>query len=208
MPGAVITVAVLAESTRTRARLEALVAARPGWRLIAAPAAEARLEADVLVLDPGARAVEAALRPLARHARLPAILVLGGAAPPVALPRLLRAGLRGLLPRDAAEPEIAAAIEALAAGLVVLHPATTRAAGARPALRASPDEARPEPLTPRELEVLTMMAEGLGNRAIARSLGISVHTVKFHVAAVLDKLGARSRAEAVAVGLRRGLLMV
>jgi two-component system, NarL family, response regulator YdfI len=63
-------------------------------------------------------------------------------------------------------------------------------------------------LTPRELEVLTMMAEGLGNRAIARSLGISVHTVKFHVAAVLDKLGARSRAEAVAVGLRRGLLMV
>ena len=203
-----ITVAVLAESTRTRARLEALVAARPGWRLIAAPAPDARLEADVLVLDPGARAVEAALRPLARHARLPAILVLGGAAPPVALPRLLRAGLRGLLPRDAAEAEIAAAIEALAAGLVVLHPVTTRAAGARPALRASPEEARPEPLTPRELEVLTMLAEGLGNRAIARSLGISVHTVKFHVAAVLDKLAARSRAEAVAVGLRRGLLMV
>lgn len=204
-----ITVAVLAESTRTRARLEALVAARPGWRLLAPPAADAPPEADVLVLDPGARAVEAALRPLARHAHLPAILVLGGAAPPVALPRLLRAGLRGLLPRDAAEPEIAAAIEALAAGLVVLHPAATRAAGARPALRASPEEeARPEPLTPRELEVLTMMAEGLGNRAIARSLGISVHTVKFHVAAVLDKLSARSRAEAVAVGLRRGLLMV
>jgi DNA-binding NarL/FixJ family response regulator len=63
-------------------------------------------------------------------------------------------------------------------------------------------------LTPRELEVLTMVAEGLGNRAIAKGLGISVHTVKFHVAAVLDKLGARSRAEAVAVGLRRGLLMV
>ena len=203
-----ITVAVLAESTRTRARLGALAAARPGWRLIAPPSADAPLEADVLVLDPGARTVEAALRPLARHARLPAILVLGGAAPPVALPRLLRAGLRGLLPRDAAEPEIAAAIEALAAGLVVLHPAATRAAGARPALRAAPEEARPEPLTPRELEVLTMMAEGLGNRAIARSLGISVHTVKFHVAAVLDRLGARSRAEAVAVGLRRGLLMV
>src|SRR5262249_59664744 len=80
VPDAVITVAVLAESTRTRARLEALVAARRGWRLIAAPAPDARLEADVLVLEPGARAVEAALRPLARHARLPAILVLGGAA--------------------------------------------------------------------------------------------------------------------------------
>ena len=203
-----ITVAVLAESTRTRARLDALVAARPGWRLIVSPSAGAPLEADVLVVDPGARAVETALRPLTRQARFPPILVLGGAAPPVAWPRLLRAGLRGLLPRDAAPLEIAAAIEALAAGLVVLHPSTTRAGGARPALRASPEEARPEPLTPRELEVLTMMAEGLGNRAIARSLGISVHTVKFHVAAVLDKLRVRSRAEAVAVGLRRGLLMV
>ena len=203
-----ITVALLAESPRTRARLEALIAARPGWRLIAPPPADAPLDADVLVLDPGARAVEAALRPLARHARLPGILVLGGAAPPVALPRLLRAGLRGLLPRDATEPEIAAAIEALAAGLVVLHPAATRATGARPARPVAPEDARREALTPRELEVLTMMAEGLGNRAIARSRGISVHTVKFHVAAVLDKLGARSRAEAVAVGLRRGLLMV
>jgi len=208
VPNPVIAIAVLAESTRARARLEALIAARPGWRLLSARAADAPLDADVLVLDPGTRTVDAALRPLARQARLPAVLVLGGAAPPVALPRLLRAGVRGMLPRDAADAEIAAAIEALAAGLVVLHPATTRAAGARPALSASAGDARPEPLTPRELEVLTMMAEGLGNRAIARSLGISVHTVKFHVAAVLDKLGARSRAEAVAVGLRRGLLMV
>lgn len=199
-----IAIAVLAESTRTRARLSTLIAARPSWRLLATPAADAPLDADVLVLDLGARAIEIALRPLGRQTRLPPVLVLGGAAPPVALPRLLRAGVRGMLPRDAADAEIVAAIEALAAGLVVLHPVTTRAAGARPPIPA----VRAEPLTPRELEVLTMMAEGLGNRAIARSLGISVHTVKFHVAAVLDKLGARSRAEAVAVGLRRGLLMV
>ena len=208
MPRAVIAIAVLAESTRTRARLSSLIAARPSWRLLATPAADAPLDADVLVLDLGGRAIETALRPLGGQTRLPAVLVLGGVAPPVALPRLLRAGVRGILPRDAADAEIVAAIEALAAGLVVLHPVTTRAAGARPTLPAAPSDARAEPLTPRELEILTMMAEGLGNRAIARSLGISVHTVKFHVAAVLDKLGARSRAEAVAVGLRRGLLMV
>ena len=53
-----------------------------------------------------------------------------------------------------------------------------------------------------------MIAEGLGNRAIAGHLGISTHTVKFHIAAILDKLPARRRAEAVAVGIRLGLLMV
>ena len=49
-----------------------------------------------------------------------------------------------------------------------------------------------------------MIAEGLGNRAIARRLGISSHTVKFHIAAILDKLDARTRTEAVTIGLRRG----
>jgi DNA-binding NarL/FixJ family response regulator len=53
-------------------------------------------------------------------------------------------------------------------------------------------------------KVLAMIAEGLGNRAIARRLGISSHTVKFHIAAILDKLGARTRTEAVTIGLRRG----
>ena len=53
-----------------------------------------------------------------------------------------------------------------------------------------------------------MMAEGMGNRAIGKSLGISTHTVKFHIASILDKLSARSRTEAVAIGMRRGLLMV
>jgi two-component system, NarL family, response regulator YdfI len=205
----VIVVAVLTASTMMRARLEALIGARPGWRRAPVSSApDAPLDADVILLDAGTRSIEAALRPLARLARLPPILVLGGAAPPAGLSRLLRAGVRGMLSRDAPEPEIAVGIEALAAGLVVLHPSTAPAAIGKPALRPLPGDGRPEPLTPRELEVLGLIADGLGNRAIARSLGISVHTVKFHVAAVLDKLGVRSRAEAVAVGLRQGLLMV
>jgi two-component system, NarL family, nitrate/nitrite response regulator NarL len=64
------------------------------------------------------------------------------------------------------------------------------------------------PLTAREREILEMMADGASNRAIASRLAISRHTVKFHVAAILAKLGARSRTEAVALALRRGLLAV
>lgn len=62
------------------------------------------------------------------------------------------------------------------------------------------------PLTPRELEVLTLLAEGLSNKAIARRLGISVHTAKFHVGALMDKLDAVGRTDAVAHAVRRGVI--
>jgi DNA-binding CsgD family transcriptional regulator len=62
------------------------------------------------------------------------------------------------------------------------------------------------PLTPRELEVLALLAEGLSNKAIARRLGISVHTAKFHVGALMDKLDAVGRTEAVAHAVRRGVI--
>lgn len=209
-----IAVAVLADSAARRARLDALLAGHPRIRLVTAgPISHAdpqapRVDAEVIVLDPGTRPLEAALRELGGGARLPPVMALAAGAPPAALPRLLRAGVRAILPRDTSAIELAAAVEAVAAGLVVLHPSAPPAMLGRPTTRAGEVDARTDPLTPRELEILGMMAEGLGNRAIARSLGISTHTVKFHVAAVLAKLGARSRAEAVAVGLRRGLLMV
>ena len=62
------------------------------------------------------------------------------------------------------------------------------------------------PLTPREVEVLTLLAEGLSNKAIARRLGISVHTAKFHVGALIDKLDAVGRTDAVAQAARRGVI--
>ena len=65
-----------------------------------------------------------------------------------------------------------------------------------------------QPLTPREVEVLHMLAEGLGNKTIARRLGISEHTVKFHVGSIFSKLNASSRTEAVTVGVRQGLVML
>jgi DNA-binding NarL/FixJ family response regulator len=100
----------------------------------------------------------------------------------------------GLLPQDASPDQIDAALRAAAAGLIV-----------RASIVASADfdmEHAPQNLlTPRENEVLSAIAAGLSNKAIARQLDISLHTVKFHIESLLRKLGARSRAEAVAKGL-------
>jgi DNA-binding NarL/FixJ family response regulator len=101
-----------------------------------------------------------------------------------------------------------AAIEAAAAGLVALQPADLNALLPAPrADRALSGDAG-EALTPRELEVFAMIAEGSGNKAIAWKLGISEHTVKFHVTSIMSKLNATSRTEAVAIGIRRGLIML
>jgi DNA-binding NarL/FixJ family response regulator len=112
------------------------------------------------------------------------------------------------LPRDVEGTEIAAAVRAVAAGLIALHRDGVGAlvSGASPDAELGPPKgsATGETLTAREREVLQWMAQGLPNKGIAARLGISTHTVKFHVAAILAKLGAASRTEAVALGIRRG----
>jgi DNA-binding CsgD family transcriptional regulator len=113
----------------------------------------------------------------------------------------LRAGVQGLLPREATESEISGAVAAVAAGLVAVHPQFLDAV----AMRSAPVDLE-EPLTPREVEVLRLLAEGVANKEIAFRLGISEHTVKFHVASLLDKLHAATRTEAVSIGLRGGLI--
>lgn len=115
------------------------------------------------------------------------------------------AGARGLLLRDAQVDALTAALVALAHGLVVLEPVLANgvvvSSGTTPHLLA-------ESLTPRELEVLKRMAEGLSNKMIARELEISEHTIKFHVNAILGKLGAQSRTEAVVRATRAGLILL
>jgi DNA-binding NarL/FixJ family response regulator len=110
----------------------------------------------------------------------------------------LRRRLAALLRTD---PEVVLVAEPERAELIVME-----GTGAEPARMAAPAEEEAGPLTGRELEVLRLMAQGLGNKSIARALGISSHTAKYHVASVLAKLGSHSRAEAVSRGLRRGLL--
>jgi DNA-binding NarL/FixJ family response regulator len=117
---------------------------------------------------------------------------------------LLRGGVRGIVDRGAAGPVLAAALAAAARGLAVLEPSV--AAGWLRAPAAAGDDDGPDALTPREREVLALLAEGLGNRAIGARLGVSEHTAKFHVNAILGKLGAATRAEAIVRAARRGLV--
>jgi DNA-binding NarL/FixJ family response regulator len=103
----------------------------------------------------------------------------------------------GVLPRQANATQLDAALYAAAAGLLVGTAREPFRDGFRPAV----DEPAPV-LTPREAEVLTLVGQGMSNKAVARALGISVHTVKFHLEALFAKLDATSRAEAVVKGLR------
>jgi DNA-binding NarL/FixJ family response regulator len=124
----------------------------------------------------------------------------------------LPAGVRAVLPRNATPNEILGAIQAVAAGLYVFHPSDLDSV---PMLRPREAEVAPEPaepflehLTAREIEVLQLVSEGLGNKEIASRLNISEHTAKFHVASIMGKLGAASRTEAVTLGIRHGLVMI
>jgi DNA-binding NarL/FixJ family response regulator len=112
---------------------------------------------------------------------------------------LIRSGARGVLPVDATPEQIGLALRAVAADLVVVPPE---------AIHRSQPTAVGAALTARETEVVRMIAAGLANKEIAYRLGISEHTVKFHVSALLGKLGAASRAEAIAIGVRRGIVLL
>jgi len=109
-----------------------------------------------------------------------------------------RTGTGGLLQSNASCGQIVHAVKSVAAGLTVFDSALVP--------QSSSDQPSLEELTPREIEVLRLLADGLGNKDIAAKLGISEHTIKFHIHSILGKLGAASRTEAVARGLRSGLI--
>lgn len=116
--------------------------------------------------------------------------------------RQFRWGVHAILPRDAPVEQIVAALHAASAGLLAVP------MEASAALLPAASESDVENLTPREMETLEMLAEGLSNKQIAARLHISEHTAKFHVNSILGKLGAGTRTEAVMRGLRSGLLKV
>ena len=121
----------------------------------------------------------------------------------------LRSGATGVLSRNTDGERLRTALGAMRDGLAVLEPAflAVLEPDADPNANFSSDlEPDLEPLTPRERDVLNLLAEGLPNKAIAKRLGVSEHTVKFHLNAVLGKLGAKSRTEAVTRAVRAGLL--
>jgi two-component system, NarL family, response regulator YdfI len=186
---------VAADSAMTAARVEAMLRADPAVRVV-----ETERDAAVVILAMSAQAAGRMLETFRGVPRPPAVIVLTAAPPDAWTARARRGGVRAVLRRDASAEEVLAAVAAAKAGLLVVHPdALGGPAGALP-------HGEPTTLTSREVEILEMMAEGISNRAIAARLKISRNTVKFHVAAVLTKLAARSRTEAVTVGVRQGLI--
>jgi two-component system, NarL family, response regulator YdfI len=214
----VIRVLVAATSEIVRAGLEALLTASPKLavvgraRDVTALAQQVEdVQPDVVLLEVELHEDEAiaALPTLSAGAHPPAVVVLVDEPSGTWTAEALRSGVRAILPRQAVAAEIVVAIETAAAGLVVLHPDTVDAL--LPAASSGPHALRGVPqqtLTPREIEVLGMIAEGVGNKEIAWRLGISEHTVKFHISSIFAKLHATSRTEAVTLGIRQGLIML
>ena len=211
-----IRVAVVVRSRALRAALERAVSQRASVVVVPLPvggaaAPMAQLDADVALID---LAEWSNADGPARPSPGTAVIVLVEAPDAALIAATLDAGARGVLPYNASIAELTAAVEAAAAGLVVLPashgPATAPERRRRRADGRGPDAAGGGGggLTEREREVLALLAGGLPNRAIGARLGISQQTVKTYVAAILDKLDAATRAEAVAIGLRRGLIML
>jgi NarL family two-component system response regulator YdfI len=191
-------VLVVSRSAVARAGLEALLRADPGLAVSSSPDLAAA-EADLIVLD-----WDRADDPELPEAPVPVVL-LAGLRDAGWIRDAVRSGAHAVLPRDASREELLAAVQAASSGLTALAPEALEALLApapRPALAPA------EELTPREIEVLRLLADGDGNKEIAWKLGISEHTVKFHVTSILAKLNAASRTEAVTIGLRRGLILL
>ncbi len=211
VPGAdEVRVLVVGSDPLARAGLAALLADQPGCLVTGQIAGDADAAdmldiytPDVVVWDLGWD-VSAALEPLGdvREAGMAVVALLPDGEH---VSDTWIAGARGLLLRNASVEKLSAALIAVARGLAVVDPALGVALfAARDRATAPPAET----LTPRELQVLQFIAEGLPNKTIAARLHISEHTVKFHVNAILGKLGAQSRTEAVVRASRLGLVIL
>ena len=204
-----VRVLVVAGDPLTRAGLTALLSGQPGCVVVGQLPPDVHLVSeseaylpDVVLFDVGWDSSEAPDRlSELRDAGLPVMAVVTDEEHAA---QAWAAGARGLLFRDAELPVLVAALQAVGQGLSVfpreMAPGSPRWPQDGGAARRS------GPLTPRELEVLGLLAEGLSNKAMAHRLDVSEHTVKFHLNAILGKLGAQSRTEAVVLATRLGLV--
>jgi two-component system, NarL family, response regulator YdfI len=212
-------VIVIAGSAVSHAGLEAVLKQVPDFEVAAFSCAEMQnclllLEeetADVVVME-GIDLDPTTLQQLAElsvEEPMPAIVVLVRSTERKYLAQMLTLGVRGILPYSASAAEIISAIQAVADGLTVFHGNFQRDLFEDGAWSRSEVEGVPiAPLTTREQEVLALLSQGLSNKAIAARLFLSEHTVKFHMGTIFEKLNASSRTEAVAIGLRQGLIML
>jgi len=209
--GGGIRIAVTATSAVRRAGLESIIHSHPEFQLAGSFGAVASLvsfarstELDVIVIDSDST------RDLSpEEASDAAIVLLTELSDARSISRLLRSGVRAILSRESEPDDVLSAIYAAYDGLVLLNTATAESLAAVYGDQSLESESElSEEITSRETDVLRMLAEGLVNKDIAARLGISEHTVKFHISSILDKLGASTRTEAVTLGIRRGLIPI
>ena len=206
-PAASITALIAAESPLAAARVEALLRGRPALEVVVSAPRELARRLDehpgaIVVLALESAETARALDLIGGVPSVEAVVLLAADPSAAWTAQARRSGVRAVLRADATADELATAIDAVRAKLVVLHPEALKSSRAARA----PQTKGPVALTPREQEILEALAEGLSNRLIAGRLAISSQTVKFHVAAILAKLGAGSRTEAVTFALRQGLI--
>lgn len=211
----IVRVAVVSEDPLARAGLGALVAEPDGVEVVAQGGAltdvlqRGDVAVDVLLVD-GEVSAGSGAPGAGGEAAVGASIV-----PVVAMVRdtgearsALSHGARGVVRREASARVLRAAVRAVSDGLVAIDPALGEPWAHEPERAPSVASARADALTPREAEVLQLLAEGLANKEIAARLGISDHTVKFHVNALMAKLGVQSRTEAVVRAARMGWLLL
>lgn len=197
-----VRVAVVSHSPAVRSGLRALIDDRERILVVAESMDlfdEAGNGASVVVGE----AAEHTLAEWRETVKSRAIVLLGGRESLLLYRGLLQAP-SALLLREATGAEIAAAVVAVSRGLSVVDPSLAEPTPV--AMLAYAEGAPPSPLTPREIEVLRLVAAGLPNKAIALELHISDHTVKFHMGSIMGKLDASSRTEAVTLAVRQGIL--
>ena len=209
--GGAIRIAVAATSADRQAALESIVRSQAEFQLVGSFGAVAslasfvrRTDLDVIVIDSDSIS-DLLLEPTSDAA----IVLLTEVSDARSISRLLRSGVRAILSRESDPDDVLSAIYAAYDGLVMLSTPTAESLAAifGDQLPEAEDELSEE-ITSRETDVLRMLAEGFVNKDIAARLGISEHTVKFHISSILDKLGASTRTEAVMLGIRRGLIPI
>ncbi len=210
-------VLIVADDPLARAGLATLLTQQPGCMVVGQMAGQADVLAGLRLYQPDVVVWDLGWEPALELAAAPTGLeqladVRDAGQPVVALlpddrysALVWASGVRSLLPRDVDAATLGLALPAVAQGLVVCD--VELVSGLLPARHPQPMSPT-EALTPREQEVLQLLAEGLPNKTIADRLHISEHTVKFHVNAILSKLGAQSRTEAVVRATRLGLLLL